>query len=275
MIAVPPLRTEFGLRIRFHVPRVAALPCPKVVVIEPGLEALYPDAGWMFDDPPPDTERMDRYTKHPEHVAHWESRLRSMYPGCSIVKPERDSPMPRRRFIPEPRIPQGVRPCDVVVCPRWREHAPERNWDAWPEVVARLRDEGLMVFAAGIREMSDVRVRADDCSWNYERGLDASIAAMLSAAVVVATDAGLAHLAVLCGRPLLLVGYGGGYPAPGLPTGLGGRVLKPKYWKIRMEDYFEAANHRAVPIWMEPNGWEDPTRVVAATLELMRYAEVA
>ena len=38
--------------------------------------------------------------------------------------------------------------------------------------------------------------------------LDATVEAMLSAKVVVATDSGLAHLAILCGRPLILISDG-------------------------------------------------------------------
>jgi hypothetical protein len=103
--------------------------------------------------------------------------------------------------------------------------------------------------------------------WDYPRFLDATIEAMLAARVVVATDAGLAHLAVLCGRPLVLIAYGGGLVAPG-PVLDGERQTMPAYWPIRLEKYYHAANHMHAPIRVVPHGWERPEDVLAAALEM-------
>lgn len=272
VIAVPPFRAEFGIIIRYHVPQVAALPTPKVVMIEPGMEALYPDAEHVVVDRKADSPRRDRYRKDHVFVAQCEETLRRDYPGAQVVKPERDSGMPERRFVPTPFVAQGVMEPDVVICPRYRQVARERNWLGWTPLAERLFNLDLRMFAAGARETSDLTVEAwaKDAAWHYTRPLDAAIEAMRRAKLVIATDAGLAHLAVLCGRPLLIVAHGGGFPAPGLPTDEHGRVVRRKgYWKVRIEEYYEAANYLNAPILMAGHGWENVDDVVQMAQEMI------
>jgi hypothetical protein len=267
MICVPPFRGELGLMVRYHVPAVRALPRPVVVCHEPGLEALYPDCDRILVDQRPDQERRDLYTKDGDALQYWRGELLRRHPGGRVVAPDRSKEWAEERFVPEPHVRQDVPAPDIVVCPRCREYGAEKNWPAWPALTDALLGEGLHVFAAGARATSvDVGTPA---AWDYPRELDASIEAMRSAQLVIATDAGLAHLAVLCGAPLLLIGYGGGLVAPGAVTNERGRVVGEKYWPIRLDRYYHAANHTGSPIAMEPHGWEDPGRVVARALEML------
>lgn len=255
MIGVGPFRGELGIAIRYHVPAVAALPRPVVVCIEDGMESLYPNAEHIIVPRRPDAQRKDRYRKDAAFVMQWTAELRQRYPGCTIVAPERSENWPTHRFVPEPHEPQGAN-ADVVICPRKRTVAPERNWQGWPALADALSAAGLRVFAAGAAETSDTRVAADDAAWGYTRPLDATIEAMLSARLVVATDAGLAHLAVLCGRPLLIVGHGK-LPAPGAR------------WNVRMQEYYEAANFLNAPIALEGRGWNDAAVVARRALRIL------
>ena len=259
MIAIPPARFEFGLQIRYHVPAVYAMGRPLVVCIEPGMEALYPKAEHLLVQRRPDTERKDLYGKDRVFVRMWVERLRELYPGCRIEMPERyETHRAMRRFIPQPFVRQGVGKAQVVLCPRKREVGPERNWPGWSALSTALAALGYSTFAAGKRETSDLSAVAHWHAWDYDRELDATIEAMLSASLVVSTDAGLAHLAILCGRPLLLVGHGK-LPAPGAR------------WEIRLQEYYQNANHQQAPISIEGGGWYDPAVVVRRIHSFLEY----
>jgi hypothetical protein len=228
---IPAFRHELGLKIRFHVPHVYALG-PRIIEIEEGEEALYP--------------RATEWRVVPR--AHDDTRQKG--PG------ERH---PQERFIPEPHIRQGVK-ADVVICPRLRKHGPSKNWPHW-HMLAELPG----VFAAGAADSSyDLDVPR---AWDYARCLDASIEAIRSARLVIATDAGLAHLAVLCGTPLLLLNYRG-LVSPGPVVSAEGRVIQPAYWPVRWEHYYVAANHTGAHIEMI-DGWEHQEAVLCRATELL------
>lgn len=241
MRRIPAYRGEFGLCVRFWVPQVHALclrePC--VVEVEPGCEALYPAAREWVEAP----------------------RIESDAERAAQCRPP-DLGVGEARFVPGPHVPQGVGPVDVVVCPRRLSYGTSKNWDAWPGLARSLMGDGLDVFSGGIASGSyDVEgVRA----WDFERPLDATIEAMQRARLVVATDAGLAHLAVLCGAPLMLVTYRGRV-APGPVIDSSGRRAADDYWPVRLAEYYEAANHMGAPI-RTVDGWENPNAVVEAVL---------
>lgn len=269
MIGVPPFRGEFGLLVRYTVPAVAALPRPVVVCIEPGNEALFPDAKHIVVDRADDAARRDLYRKDADYVAYWREELERRYPGARLVEPDRTSELPMRRFVPEPVLRRGIQ-CDVVTCPRKRTYGATKNWPCWRVLADALTDAGLRVFAAGAPDASDTSVEAAGipAAWQYDRFLDASIEAMLSARLVIATDAGLAHLAVLCGRPLYLIAADGGRVAPGPVVDGRGRMAHRQYWPIRLNEYYLAANHMNAPIEVEPDGWHHPLRVARRAIEL-------
>src|SRR5690606_18437034 len=79
MICVPPARFEFGLKVRYHVPAVFALPRPVVVCIEPGEEALYPQATHIVVDPREDVHRKDLYSRDAAYVQQWTNELLRRY----------------------------------------------------------------------------------------------------------------------------------------------------------------------------------------------------
>lgn len=230
---IPAWRHEFGLKLRYHVPFVHSLGTGHVVEIEEGEEALYPLADeWRVVPRAADRER--------------------------TANPEREVPI--SWFTPQPYEPQGVS-ADVVICPRMREHGAGKNWPGWLELA------GLPgAFAAGAPD-SSFEV---DCprAWDHPRFLDATIEAMLSARLVIATTSGLSLLAVLCGRPLLLVTYRG-LVAPGPIVHADGRVLRSAYRTVPLDRYYHPMNHRGTPIHVV-DGWEDPSRVTRAVERILR-----
>ncbi len=247
MTVVLPFRGELGLKIRFHVPAVHAIEGEHTVCIETGEEALYPSASeWVTVPRNDDAKRRDQYSKDAEFLAE----LRQRMGAGPYVMPQRG--WPEERFVPEPHVRQGIE-CDIVICPRRREYGAEKNWPSW-DVVAELPG----VFAAGAPDSSyDVNCER---AWDYERFLDASIEAIRSARLVVATDAGLAHLAVLCGAPLLMI-TDCGRVAPGPVRNGEGHVVHDQYWPVRMDEYYHAANHTGSPLHVSEHWWS-PDRLL-------------
>lgn len=247
---IPVCRKEFGLKLLTHVPQAHTL-ClrgPHVVEIEAGEEALYPAAEeWIIRERGDDS---DRYGS----------------PQSLGVEPT--------RFVPEPYVRQGVGAVDVVICPRWRAYGSEKNWTGWAELAERLDGAGLDVFAAGAPDSSaDVPCPR---AWDYTRFLDASIEAIRKASLVIATDAGLAHLAVLCGAPLLVITYRGRV-APGPVITSSGRKVRDEYWRAgehpkKGGDRFQEANHTGSTI-RRVNGWESVERVAAKACRMVGVEE--
>jgi len=250
-----PLRAEFGMKIWWHAPAVHAIPGDKIVYVEPGEEALYPSASeHRIVERQHNDHRRNRYSRDREFVnqIQQEALLEFGVDGVEYLAP--DTSWPRERFVPEPFGPLSidVTTYDVVVCPRRRAYGAEKNWPEWFELTRRLSVEGLKVYAAGAPDSSyGVPCRY---AWEHDRFLDASIEAMLSAKLVVSTDAGLAHLAVLCGRPLLLITHGRGLVAPGPVVDENGKHLEDQYWPVKLNRY-EEANHIGSEITVVPDAW--------------------
>lgn len=222
-------RGEFGLRLRYFVPQVYALGRGHTIEIERGEEALFPLADeWRIVERAPDGSRHGR----PPRIGR------------------------ELRFVPEPHVPQDIR-ADIVICPRLRTYGEAKNWPHWHRLA-----ELPGVFAAGAPD-SSFNVKCER-AWDYDRFLDASIEAMRSARLVIATDAGLAHLAVLCGAPLLLITHEGRV-APGPVISSSGRTAQRQYWPVRLDEYYHAANHMSAPI-DTVDGWNDPDAVLRAAM---------
>lgn len=262
MKVISPWRGEFGYRCFFHAPAVHAIPGKKVVCCERGTEALYPSAVGLevVDRRSDGTRARNDYKRDLDFVEAVEERMRRRYPGAEILRPNQG--WPRERFIPEPIHEYGIS-CDVVVCPRRRDYGHNKNWPHWARLTEDIQHEGLTVFAGGAPD-SSFEVPCEK-AWGFSRFLDATLEAMHSADLVVATDAGLAHLAVLAGRPLLMITYRDGIVAPGPNTDEHGNVTEEEFWPVRMHRY-EKNNHTDSLIRVLHHAWEDPDMVVREAL---------
>lgn len=269
MKLILPTRGEFGLKLAYAIPAVHALPGPKIVLHEPGEECLYPSADRLVevprahDDNKRGLQAKDRGSAEAEAVHDVIRRVRTEYPDAEVVEPGGD--MPAARFVPEPTVRRGIT-CDVVVCPRKRDYGADKNWPEWELVTRRLRSRGYRVFAGGMESTS--YPVGSPAAWDHERELDATVEAMLSCKLVLATDAGLAHLAVLCGAPLLMVTHGAGLVAPGPVRDATGRVMEPAYWPVKIERYNEA-NHTGSKIELLHHAWFNPALVIRRVLEIV------
>lgn len=267
MKVILPLRAEFGMKVWWHAPAVHAIKTTdgKIVYIEPGDEALYPSAfQHIVIDRQSDELRRNRYDRDRDFVAAMRFDAKQRFgDDVDILEPSPDSP--RKRFVPEPTVTLGLN-YDVVVCPRRRMYGAEKNWPEWIHLVDWLQGAGVRTFAAGAPD-SSYQVKCDK-AWELPRKhgvilprfLDATIEAMLGAKLVVATDAGLAHLAVLCGVPLLMLTYADGLVAPGPIVDETGKHFEDQYFKVKTERY-EEANHRSSEVTILRDAWYDPATV--------------
>ena len=266
MKVILPFRGELGLKLYWHVPAVHAIAGPKVVYVERGERALYPSArGHIEVERREDDDRRNHYHRDQDFVDQTEAAARERFGGdAEYLRP--DQKWPRERFVPQPATCADVE-CDVVVCPRRRNYGAEKNWPEWFDFTERLVAEGVSVFAGGVAD-SSYHVPCKR-AWEYDRPLDATIEAMHAAKVVVATDAGLAHLAVLCGRPLLMITHGRGLVAPGPVIDEQGQHMEDRYWPVKMERYKEG-NHTGSWIRLLEGAWYDPALVLRETMERVR-----
>ena len=264
-----PYRGEFGFVIMMHSPQVYAelsgYDGNSVVFCELGNEALYPGASEYREVPYLHTD-MRREAVDLKLVQ--QIRNNFMWSGTELVKKAifipPDPRAEKKYFIPKPHVPVGdIIGCDVVVCPRKRGYGPDKNWRHWQPLVNELQSLGLQVFAAGAPDSSfDVKTNSGR-AWDYSRFLDASIAAMLSSKFVISTDNGLAHLAVVCGRPLAMISCRNGLVAEG--TDDKGRP----YWPIQIKR-FTKENHTGSPIEILLDTWGSAKAVVSG-LRTLRW----
>lgn len=245
---VPAYRGEFGLEVRFHVPVVYGMGTGHIIECEEGKEALYPLAQeWRI---------VPRVPEDSVEASRARGRLgRPKRKGREV------------RFQPSPHVTQGVPPVDVIVTPRKRGYGESKNWPHWQLLADTLDDRDLKVFVAGVKDAS-FPLEGYPASWDYDRPLDAVIEAMRQPGVlVVAACSGLAHLAVLCGTPLLLFTYRG-MVAPGPVINSSGRFVQAHYWPVRMKEYYHAANHMHSPI-IEGDYWEHPGLLAGTAAKLL------
>jgi hypothetical protein len=236
-------RGEFGLKIRFHVPKVYAMGRGHTIEIEDGEEALYPLAdSWVVV---PRAKDDDRH-------------------GSPALRHQR---LPEQRFQPVPHVPQNVLPPDVVICPRRRNYVAPKNWPHWHTLVAQLQTAGVRVFAAGSPDASFTDLPCT-AAWHHVRYLDASIAAIRAAKLVIAPCSGLAHLAVLCGAPLLMFSHHG-RSSPGPLYNSGGHFVSHEGRRLPLREYYQDANHMGSLIEVI-DAWDDPATVAAYAISYLK-----
>jgi ADP-heptose:LPS heptosyltransferase len=247
-IACPPYRGEFGHMVMWHAPWFNALDGKKLIVCEKGYEPLYPSADIGIDTvEKPDGARREWTKYDQEEIDRWKHRLTRICPNATIVEPpvkHPESSTHLKYFQPMPDLAKDGP--DIVVCPRYRDYGEVKNWEHWRYVAHRLTGRGKNVLAVGKGGATA------DCGIGTVYGLAGAIRAMRRGGVVVATDSGLAHLAVMCGTQLLLIGDNGN-TAPG-------------YGPIKMKR-FERANHRHATIVLI-DGWNHPDRVISKAMDM-------
>jgi hypothetical protein len=260
-----PHRGEFGQLLMTYVRWVHGIQAErKIVCCRQGDEPLFPTATEFFYEweMPPDIHRNTRYLMGAENTAYLEwlaNKLVTRYPGASIrypldgKKPQRFPWCPEYNFVPKPACAApGVSP-EILVAPRFRQHGAHRNYQHWHEVIDGLETAGYTVGLLGVQETSVDRpgLAPERKAWNYPDDLGVTLHWMQKAKLVLCTDSGIAHLAVLAGAPLQVI-----YGKEGVEAG-------KEEWRWAFDHMRAHSIAKCQPIL---GGWDDPMIVVAHVL---------
>lgn len=248
-LVILPWRSEFGTMLMHHVRWVHTRDSDqKVVFCRPGQEVLFPSAtAFRYDwDDPPDHLKNSRLWRSREHIRYMEGlaeRMRLEYPGYQVLIPYHKQPnRPEVRLkLESGRLDRHV---DVVLAPRYRQHAQNRNFAHWQYLADQLRARGYVVGAVGSRATSVdlVGVPEELKGWNLG-GDREQLQLMNSAQVTVTTDSGIAHLAVLNQNPLLVI-----FDQPGLD----GPDTKNAWTLPHMQAHAGATCEPLIRCWHDP-----------------------
>jgi hypothetical protein len=256
------------MKLVHHVPVVHALAATKKIVChELGDEALFPSASELVECPRMcDSDRRDTAANDLSYLMRLQNRLLTHMDIDEVFIPDHRI-CERAYFRPTPYLAVDIGDSiDVVLCPRQRQYGQEKNWPHWRYLCELLKARGYRLFAAGAPDSSDRSLtEAIPSSWQYQRYLDATIAAMRRTRLVVATDSGLAHLAVWCGTPILLISHQNRLVAPGPVRDGSGTITRKHYWPINMRHY-SSENHLCAQICVLDHTWDDPHAVVNAVI---------
>lgn len=217
-IILPHVGFEFGQLIMTHVRWVHCIPGRKIVCTRRGLEPLFPSATEFFYDwsDVPDELRHTRTIKSVATAMQLEElqdHFRMKYPLAQIrfpidgKKPQYFPNLPEGNFQPMPACPAPAWYPEILVAPRFRKHGEGRNFPHWNKVVQDLRGLGYRVGILGVPETSSAidNVPLDHRAWGHDDNLGVTLHWMQKAKMVIATDSGMAHLAVLAGAPLTVI----------------------------------------------------------------------
>jgi ADP-heptose:LPS heptosyltransferase len=201
---------EFGWYIMNHVKRVHGYKSPyKIACIKKGHECLFPTVNEFFynwaDIPP---SKKAGVSKNPRKAA-LKTKLREKYNNVIFADPQDTSwaekkSLAKFKFIPKPSGRHDFK-VDVAIAPRRRKVDPLRNYKHWQRLVDRLTKRGYSVAACGTKTESFELEGLSARSWDYT-DVDTDVEIFNSAKIVISQDSGLAYLAMLCGRPIIILG---------------------------------------------------------------------
>jgi len=239
-----PFRGEFGHICMWHAPQVKAYKGPKAVVIEHGMEPLYPDCQYFYIEKRPDIERREHLET--EVMDTWREQhdevIREYFGHVSYCTPSQEAK--REYFIPQVKdIYEDRHQNTIALAPRLRQYGADNNWKHWDKLVESLGQ--YTKVAVGDKDTSQQL----DC-WRMW-GLGETIAVLKNCKLLVTTDCGVAHLGVMCGTPIAMISHGNGLVADGTVNGAENGI---PYGPIKMERYQEE-NHTNSMIEIIKDSW--------------------
>lgn len=235
-----PERLQLGDVLSLRVRKVSSIKADRLTVCCPKNQRfLYPTAS--------DFEDVGNYV-YGEELEKISARLKEKYSEAEQIRTS--WPLPEKELIVKPEQCSAF-DSDIVICPRFKDKlSPHRNWEGWLTMNESLCKEKLRVVVAGTEASQSPWEGAHKVS-----DVEAIAAHMLKTRLVVATDSGLAHLAILLRVPLALIW--------GTPVGvIPGQTYEKSYHK-RME-----AQKRGIVHHIE-GAWQDPAYAIREVLKLV------
>lgn len=165
------------------------------------------------------------------------AQLKEQYPDADHIKISREF-----EEVPDFEVTvlkHETTATDFLICPRHKAFShPHRNWDGWHRFKHAACVSGGIVGREAQMFDWQCTVKVSD--------LEKIAAHMLNTKLVVATDSGLAHLAILLRVPLAVIW--------GTPVGV-----------IPGQEYHQGCHRRMEhqkrsPVWHIEGGWENPSK---------------
>jgi ADP-heptose:LPS heptosyltransferase len=129
-----------------------------------------------------------------------------------------------------PLFPKHELSCDIVLGARFRNFAPERNWEHWQLLIDLLHCEGLNVGIAGTKG-GCYNLQADVYAWDHTRGhTEGSVDLLKNCKVYCGIDSGVTHLASFLDTNSVI--FRREYPGNYDLTGMFRRANKGKYMQL-------------------------------------------
>jgi ADP-heptose:LPS heptosyltransferase len=193
-----------------HVKRIHGYNSPyKIACIKKGHECLFPTVKEFFydwQDIPPNKKAGISRNPHEDEL---KERLRTKYGDIPFAYPqdtswEEKTSLARFTFKPKSLHNRGLS-ADIVLAPRHRKIDAHRNYKNWQKLTNRLKKRGYIVAACGTKNESVSLIGAKK-AWRHI-DVDSDVEFINSAKVVITQDSGLAYLAMMCERPIILIGH--------------------------------------------------------------------
>lgn len=253
-----PFVGEFGHLIMSHVRMVHFhRAARKVVCCRPGEEVLFPSADECFTDwidPIRDKDRVgtlrDRAIPWPNIEARFPDHLPWRAGGLTLEQ-ELFCINPDQRITFKPKL-RGLR-ADVVLAPRARAFAPEKNWTGFEAVAQAITAAGYTFATVG---GADTAQDLPGQVYHTRGDCDAAIELMQNCRLYIGTDSGASHLASTVGCPMLVFRE----PANGM------RDFVPRMQRI---------NPGRVDYLRGPEPWNDSQIVIARALDHLEHGFAA
>jgi len=178
-----PITYEFGGELLKNVYQVNGIDEYKTVCLQKGSECLYPSANRFH--------YIKKDTTDDEIIASFGDKFECI----------RAKQYSRRPFIPKTKKYDFN--TDIVVFPRFKAKIRSVNWKGWRDLVDRLQNKGIRVFAAGHPEYSH-QLQCES-AWDYDNYLEASIWAIRHSIIRIGLITALSLLSLMCGKDALVL----------------------------------------------------------------------
>lgn len=209
-----PFIGEFGHLIMSHM-RIVHFnrAYRKIVCCRPGQEILFPLADeFVTDWVDPLIDKRKIGTRHRLEL-DW-SHITARFPDAV---PLEASPMTREQELQGVRLSERIplRPklrglrADVVIGPRKREFAPDKNWKHWPIVAEAIHRSGYTLAVIGDRATS-FDLPHQVCHTG-DLDTDAAVELLQNCRLYLGTDSGASHLAAAVGAKMLVTRTDGSF----------------------------------------------------------------
>lgn len=207
-----PWASEFGWYIMNHVKRFHGYNHQKkIACIKKGHECLFPTATEFWYDWVDDVKDIHKggivKYKHNDKV---KKLIVDTYgKDVTFIDPaetgwaEKTS-LGHHTFVPKPRFNHNF-DIDIVITPRLRQLDANRNYvKQWQDLTNRLVKAGFKIAICGTKQLSAKINGAKYFSWNYV-DVDTDVEMMLKSKLVISQESGLAYLAMMCKKPLIII----------------------------------------------------------------------